>query len=156
MKKINYKLLIICIAIPLIIGAVSAFISMNGMDEFNNVNKPPLTPPGWLFPIVWSILYVMMGVSSYIVLYSNPNKNTANGMIFYAVQLIFNFFWSIFFFKMGLYTFSFIWLLFLLAFIILTLYYFFKVKKIAGYLLIPYTLWVTFAGYLTLGTAILN
>lgn len=156
MKKINVKLLVINIAIPLVVGGLSALLSMAGMKGFETVNKPPLTPAGWLFPVVWTILYIMMGISSYLVLNGKPSKYTGKGIIFYALQLAFNFFWSIFFFKFSLYTFSFVWLLVLLGLIIATIYCFYKVEKCAGYILIPYLVWVTFAGYLTLGTAILN
>ncbi len=156
MKKINLKLLVISIAVPLVIGALSAFLSMSGMKEFEVVNKPPLTPPGWLFPVVWTILYIMMGIASYLVLNGKPGIYASKGLIFYALQLVFNFFWSIFFFRFSLYTFSFVWLLVLLALIFATIYYFYKAVKCAGYLLIPYAIWVSFAGYLTLGTAILN
>jgi len=156
MKKLNIKLLVICIFVPLLVGALSAFLSMGGMKEFETVNQPPLTPPGIVFPIVWTILYIVMGIASYLVLSGKPGIYASRGLIYYALQLVFNFFWSIFFFRFSLYTFSFLWLLVLLGLIIVTIYNFYKVEKWAGYLLIPYAIWVSFAGYLTLGTAILN
>ena len=157
MKKINWKTLIFCIVIPLLVGAISGFISMNGMKEFASINKPPLSPPGFLFPIVWTILYILMGISSYLVLTSDASQNDKrNALIIYGIQLFFNFFWSIFFFNFELYFFSFFWLLALWILIILNIIRFNKISKAASYLLIPYLLWVTFAAYLNLAIAILN
>ncbi|MBQ8404514.1 MAG: tryptophan-rich sensory protein [Clostridia bacterium] len=155
--KIRWKLLIICIAIPLIIGGISAFATMSSMEDFAALEKPPLSPPGWLFPVVWSILYTLMGIASYLVITSGEAQKHINTAItFYAVQLIFNFFWSFFFFNLKLYFFSFAWLIVLWLLIIATLVLFSRVSKTAGYLLIPYLLWVSFAAYLNLGIALLN
>lgn len=155
--KINRKLLIICLAVPLIVGVVSGLLSMGGMEEFARMNKPAFSPPGWLFPVVWTILYALMGLASYLVIVADkPQEEKALPIKLYGLQLAFNFFWSIIFFNMQRYYFAFAWLVVLWVLIILTTYFFYRVSKPAAYLMIPYLLWVTFAGYLNLGVAILN
>lgn len=155
--KIKWKTLLICIAIPLLVGGISGFITMGAMDNFKALDKPPLSPPGWLFPVVWTVLFTLMGIASYFVLTSSASsKDITNALKFYAVQLLFNFLWSILFFNLELYTFAFIWLLVLWVLIIITTVKFYRISKPSGYLLIPYLLWVTFAAYLNLGIAILN
>lgn len=151
------KQLIIAIAIPLITGGLSALISGGGMETFEQINKPPLSPPGFLFPIVWTILYILMGISSYLIYTSDSAQATINEALkVYGLQLAVNFFWSIFFFNFGWYLFSFIWLLLLWVLIILMIVKFLPISKTAAYLQLPYLLWVTFAGYLTLGVYFLN
>ena len=153
---IRWKKLLVCVLIPLLVGGLSALITMGSMENFSSLNKPPLSPPGWLFPVVWTILFVLMGIASYIVLERGSFAETRTALFFYGVQLFFNFFWSIFFFNFELYYFSFLWLLALWVLIIITAVLFFRISKPAGYLMTPYILWVTFAGYLNLGIAILN
>ena len=152
--RINWKKLIICVAIPLLVGGLSALFTMGSMKSFETVNKPPLSPPGWLFPVVWSILFVVMGIASYIV--SESGKENFKALFFYAVQLFFNFWWSIIFFNLEAYLFAFIWLVALWILILITTVSFYKISKAAGYLMIPYLVWVTFAGYLNLGIYLLN
>ena len=155
--KIKWKTLIICIAIPLIVGGISGFITMGAMDDFEGFKQPPLSPPSWLFPVVWSILYIMMGIGSYLVVTSGgPQQHINTAITVYAVQLIFNFFWSLFFFNLNLFYFSFAWLIALWLLIIATLLLFSRLSPAAGYLIIPYLLWVSFAAYLNLGVAMLN
>ena len=153
---IRWKKLLVCVLIPLLVGGLSALITMGSMENFSSLNKPPLSPPGWLFPVVWTILFVLMGIASYIVLERGSFAETRTALFFYGAQLFFNFFWSIFFFNFELYYFSFLWLLVLWVLIVITAVLFFRISKPAGYLMIPYILWVTFAGYLNLGIAILN
>lgn len=152
--KIQWKILIICILIPLAVGGLSALLTKNGMEAFNAANKPPLTPPNWLFPMVWSILFVLMGIASYLVYTAGVPSRAA--LTVYALQLVFNFFWSIFFFNMQWYLFAFVWLVVLWFLILLTTLLFRKSSKAAAYLMIPYLLWVAFAGYLNLGVYLLN
>ncbi len=152
--KIQWEKLIICILIPLAVGSLSALLTQNSMETFNSVNKPALAPPGWLFPVVWSLLYVLMGIASYLVLTSG--KQTGTALAVYAIQLAFNFFWSIIFFNLKLYLFAFIWLVLLWLLILKTTVLFFQISKPAGYLMLPYLLWVTFAGYLNFSIFLLN
>lgn len=154
-KAVNYKKLAANIALPLLVGAVSAWISRDGMQAFKNVPQPPLSPPSALFPIVWTVLYILMGTASYIVSRSDSCE-TDNALTLYAVQLGFNFFWSMFFFKFGMYLFAFFWLAALWVFIWLTARAFGRINKTARNLLIPYLVWVAFAGYLNLGVYFLN
>jgi len=152
--KINWKKLIICILIPLAVGGLSALLTGDGMETFGSLNKPPLSPPAWLFPVAWTILYILMGVASYLVLTSG--KPSGKALTVYGVQLVFNFFWSIIFFNLELYLFAFIWLVALWILILATAYLFYEISKPAGYLMLPYLLWVTFAGYLNLSIYLLN
>ena len=155
--KFNCKTFIFFVAIPLLTGGLASLISRESMAMFELLNKPPLSPPGWLFPLVWTILYTLMGVASYLVFTSGQDSDEIKlAFKVYALQLIFNFFWTILFFNFELYFFAFFWILALLALIILTTFLFYKVSKPAVYLMLPYILWVTFAAYLNLGVAMLN
>ena len=155
--KINLKVLAVCIVIPLLIGLVSAFITSGAMEDFKSLNKPSLTPPSWLFPVVWTVLFILMGIASYFALMSDgQQKDITSALVFYTVQLAFNFLWSLFFFNFGFYRFAFVWLIVLWLLILITTVKFFKLSSLAGYLLLPYLLWVSFAAYLNFGIAYLN
>ncbi|MDP4118116.1 MAG: TspO/MBR family protein [Bacillota bacterium] len=146
---------IIGVAIALGVGALSAFLTRNNMMVYKGIDKPPLAPPSALFPIVWTILFILMGISSAMV-YTKDGGEQKKALFIYAVQLVVNFFWSIIFFNMQAYLFAFIWLILLWLLIILMIYEFSKVSKVAAWLQVPYLLWVTFAGYLNLMIYILN
>ena len=151
------KILFLSIVIPLAVGGLVTFFSKENMFMFNLIEKPPLSPPSWLFPVVWTILYILMGVASYFVFTSTQKENIIKiALQSYVIQLLFNFLWPILFFNLGLYFFTFFWLLALLALIIFTTNLFYKISKLAAYLMVPYILWVFWAGYLNLGIAILN
>lgn len=151
------KTFLIFTTIPLVVGAVASLLTRDSMASFAQLNKPPLSPPGILFPIVWTILYTLMGIASYLVYTSDTSKEDVNSaLLIYFLQLAVNFFWSIFFFNFEWYIFSFFWLVLLWVLIFYTIRLFFPISNTAAYLLIPYLLWVTFAGYLNLGIAALN
>lgn len=152
--NIHWKNLITAVAIPLAVGGLSAWITKDGMKAFETVNQPPLTPPMWLFPVVWSILFVLMGIASYLVVMQKGEDTKA--LTLYAVQLIFNFFWSIWFFNLGWYLFAFLWLVALWILILATTVAFYRISKPAAWLMLPYLVWVVFAGYLNLGVWWLN
>ena len=154
--KQNRRQLLICIAIPLAVGGLSAWLTRGSMDTFAALNKPPLSPPGWLFPVVWTILYILMGIASYLVLTSAKPNRSRSALLVYGVQLFFNFFWPILFFSLKLYLSAFFWLVLLWLLILVTTVLFYKIAKPAGLLLVPYLLWVAFAGYLNLGIYLLN
>ena len=155
--KINKKLLIICLMIPLAVGGTAALLTGGGMETFEALSKPPLSPPGWLFPVIWTILYILMGIASYLVMTSgNPPENIRQALALYGIQLAFNFLWPIFFFTLSAYLFAFIWLVILWLMILATTILFYYFSNVAGYLMIPYLIWVTFAGYLNLGIYLLN
>lgn len=152
--KIQWKKLIVCLAIPLAVGGLSALLTRSGMESFETINKPPLSPPGWLFPVVWTILFVLMGLASYLVAVSGKPSRTA--LTVYGVQLFFNFLWSILFFNLSQYLFAFVWLVILWILILITTVLFYRISKSAGYLMLPYLLWVAFAGYLNFAIYLLN
>ena len=155
--KIKWKNLLVAIAIPLATGGLSAFLTRDAMMDFESLVKPPLSPPGWLFPVVWTILYVLMGISSYIIYQADANKIIKRSAITaYALQLFFNFFWSIIFFNMKNYLFAFIWLILLVLTIVATMIRFKRISDTAFYLLIPYIIWCIFALYLNYGIYLLN
>ena len=154
--RIEWKKLLICIAIPLAVGGLSALFTSGNMDLYNEINQPSLAPPGWLFPVVWTILYVLMGIALYIVVITKTRDDKRRAIISFGVQLFFNFFWSILFFNARAFLFAFVWLIFLWLAIIANIYFFYKINKNAGKLLIPYLVWVTFAGYLNLAIFLLN
>lgn len=159
-KETKSKLLtfIIAIIIPLATGGFSAFLTKDNMNIYGEINTPPLSPPSFLFPVVWTILYVLMGISSAFIWFQRAdNKEQADkGLLIYAASLVFNFIWSLIFFNFRLYLFSFIWLVVLLVLIVLTIINYKKLLPLAAYLQIPYLLWVAFAGYLNFGIWMLN
>lgn len=147
--------LIICIFIPLAVGGLSAFLTKDAMSIYSQILKPDFSPPSYIFPIVWTILYILMGISSYLI-YSSDNKTKQSALNWYAVQLLFNFIWSIIFFNFQNYLFSFLWLLALIICICIMIIEFYKISPIAAYLQIPYLLWCVFAAYLNLSIYLLN
>ncbi len=145
MKIKNKSSLIISILIPILIGTLSSLFSGNMSTSM--FNKPSISPPSFLFPIVWTILYILMGISSYII-YSSDNPNKGKALTIYVIQLFFNFFWSIIFFGFSQYLFAFVWLIALIIIIIMMIYQFYAIEPLAAYLQIPYLLWCFFAAYL--------
>ena len=154
--KIHLKKLLIAIGIPLLVGGLSALLTMGSMSSFEEVRKPPLSPPSWLFPVVWTILFILMGIASYLIVTAEENTLKLPALVLYGTQLFFNFFWSIIFFNLEAYLFAFVWLIILWLLILATIVTFYKISKPAAFLLIPYLLWVTFAGYLNFGIFLLN
>ncbi|MGL5379301.1 TspO/MBR family protein [Clostridium sp.] len=141
--------LIINILIPVAGGAIVGLLNKNTMHTYELLKKPIFTPPAIVFPIVWTILYILMGIAAYRIYMRNKQGANDNGAYFYyLVQLIFNFMWSFIFFTFRLYGISFIWLIILFVLVIITFIKFIKVDKLAGYLLIPYIVWLVFAGIL--------
>lgn len=149
---------VISVVIALAVGGISALLTMNNMDLYSKIEQPALAPPPWLFPVVWTILYVLMGIGAALVYNRKDFKpeETRNALIIYAINLALNFFWSIIFFNLEAYLFAFIWLVALWIVIIAMIISFRKVSPVAAYLQIPYLIWVTFAGYLNLAIYILN
>ncbi len=152
---INKKALSISLLISLGVGAISGILTSNSMEQYNSYTQPPLAPPGFIFPIVWTILYNLMGISSYIV-YESDSEYRIPALMVYALQLIFNFVWPILFFNLNMFLLAFIWLIILWALILAMILLFYRVNKTAGLLQIPYLLWVTFAAYLNFMVYYLN
>jgi tryptophan-rich sensory protein len=117
--KIQWKKLIVSIAIPLGTGLLAGWITSGSAEMFETVNKPPLSPPAWLFPVAWSILYVLMGIAFYRVWTAvTTNEKRKEAFLFYFAQLLFNFFWPIIFFNLQEYLFAFVWLVILWVLVI--------------------------------------
>ena len=153
MKKA--KPYILSILLALTVGGLSALATANNMDIYDKIKMPPLSPPGWLFPIVWSILFFLMGISAAIIFTSDsPQKDDA--LFIYAVSLVLNFAWTIFFFNMQSFIVSFIILAALWTTIIITMIKYYRISKAAAWIQLPYLLWVTFAAYLNFAIALLN
>ncbi len=155
--KIEKKKIVICIAIPLLVGLISGLLTRGGMMSFATLNQPPLSPPAWLFPVVWTILYTLMGISSYLVLVSEgESKERTDALAVYFYQLVVNFLWPVFFFSFQWYLFAFVWLLFLWVLVAIMIWRFWSISKVAAYINIPYLIWLTFAAYLNFGVWWLN
>lgn len=155
--KLDKRLLALCIAIPLLVGVVTSLLTGGGMEVFASVEKPPLSPPGWLFPVVWTILYILMGISSYLILTSETDESVKERAIrIYGLQLLVNFLWPTFFFNFRWYGFSFFWLLLLWFLVLVMILRFWENNKLAAYMNIPYLIWLTFAAYLNWGIWRLN
>ncbi len=153
-KKI--KPYVISVLIALGVGALSALFTSGNMDVYGTINRPSLAPPAIVFPIVWTILFTLMGISSAIVYTKGEGEERVEALKVYVLQLVVNFFWSIIFFNLKTYFFAFLWLLILWVLIISMILRFYKISPLAAYLQIPYLLWVTFAGYLTFMIFLLN
>lgn len=153
--KNNIKTFIISVLIPLLTGGLAGLLTSKSMVIYKHLNLPPLSPPGFIFPIVWTILYILMGIGAYFIIISNSSTKT-EALRTYALQLVLNFLWTIVFFNMRNFLLAFMILIALWALIIKMIITFKNIKPIAGYLQIPYLLWVTFAGYLNFMVFILN
>lgn len=155
MKKKWYWL--VCMALPLAVGGLAGFITRDSFEIYSHLNLPPFSPPGWVFPVAWSILYLAMGIASGLVLSSGASQEqTMSALRLYILQLAVNFVWPILFFGQSLYQISFFWLLLLLLLVILVTIWFYRIIPSAGILLIPYLMWLIFAGYLNFGVYFLN
>lgn len=155
--KIDIKKLLKSIALPLVVGTVAGFLTRGSMESFESLNKPALSPPGWLFPVVWTVLYILMGISFYLIDEANAgSKETREAKRIYYLQLAVNFLWSFFFFSFEWYLFAFVWLILLWVLIIVMISRFAGISKVAAYINIPYLFWVTFAAYLNWAIWLLN
>ena len=134
----NYKNLIIFIAIPLVLGVIVGLITSKGSSSYDGI------VPGWIFPVVWSILYIMMGISSYLI---RDDRKLLN---IYIVSLVMNLLWPIIFFGFKLKVLGFFWILLLILVVGYMIYRFYDKNKVSAYLLIPYLLWIIFASILNL------
>ena len=139
------------------IGGLSGYLTRDGVELYNQtIQQPQLSPPSIVFPIVWGILYILMGISAARIYMSQPSDTRTKAMVLYVVQLVMNFFWSINFFNLQKFGIAFLWLVILWSLILAMILVFQKIDVIASRLQIPYLLWVTFAAYLNLGVWLLN
>ena len=149
---------LVAIAIPMTVGIISATLTKDSMAVYGELKSPPLSPPGVVFPIIWTILFLFMGISSAMI-YIDREKNlesAKSGFAWYALSLILNFSWSIIFFNMQAAFFALIVIILLAYSIIRTILEYRKLKPLAAYLQIPYALWVIFAAYINGGIWLLN
>lgn len=146
-KRIIYSLL------PIIGGAIVGLITSGYMD-YRDMIKPPLSPPGIVFPIVWTILYILMGISYFLATKDNEDNKELDQI--YLLQLLVNFMWPIIFFVLEMYFTAFLWIILLLILVIVMIKELLNVNKVSGYLQIPYLIWLLFATYLNLGITLLN
>ena len=154
--KNKWKRLIFCLVLPLAVGGLATLFS-GGMGSYKDLEQPPLSPPGWVFPVVWTALYLMMGYASWRMWESGkPKIAIRRAWVFYGIQLGLNFIWPILFFRFQWFLVAFVVLLLLWIAILQTMRLFTRLEERAGDLLIPYLLWVTFAGYLNFGVFLLN
>ena len=154
-KTVKPAVYAVSIATALAVGAASALLSMKGMKEYAQLDQPPLSPPGWLFPVVWTILYVLMGISAAKV-YLAGTTDTKPALRIYFAQLIVNALWSPIFFELELRLVAFVWLLILIVLTVVMIGRFKRVDLTAGDLQFPYLIWLLFAAYLNMATFILN
>lgn len=149
--KTNVKIipLVLNIIIPLFGGWLVGYINRNSMDVYRGIEKPIFAPPAIVFPIVWTVIYILMGVAAYRIYIKNKEGvDDKDAYFFYIIQLILNFMWSFIFFTFRLYGISFLWIVLLFIFVVITFIKFIKIDKIAGALLIPYMIWLVYAGFL--------
>lgn len=144
------------ILLPLIVGTVSGLLTRSGVQAFTQTAvKPFFMPPNWLFPVAWTILYILMGYAAYLYnIGFSAEKKVAS--FIYCTQLFFNFMWSFIFFNATNYLFAFIWIIILWVLIIANTILFYKENKPAGFLFVPYLIWVTFAAILNFSVFLLN
>ena len=146
-KRIIYSLL------PIVGGALVGLI-ISGYMNYGDMVKPPLSPPSYIFPIVWTILYILMGISYFIATKDKENDKDLNQI--YLLQLFVNLFWPIIFFVLKMYFTAFLWIILLIILVIVMIKELLKNNKISGYLQIPYLIWLLFATYLNIGIFLLN
>ncbi len=155
--KIRWKSLLICLAIPLAVCGLSAFLTKDAMKEFSQLLQPPLSPPAWGFPVVWTVLFILMGLATYLVVTAQGRPGTRLSALWaYAAQRLANFVWPLLFFRGKLWLPAFFWLLLLCTMVVGTLVLFGRIRPMAGVLMVPYLAWVSFAGYLNFGIYLLN
>jgi tryptophan-rich sensory protein len=157
MKNIDIKKLISALILPQLAGlAGSLFVTPNLDSWYSGLSKPVFTPPNWLFAPAWTTLFVLMGISLYFVYVSEKSKNRDIFITFFYIQLLLNFLWNVLFFGLNNPLLGLIEIIILIATVVVTMVYGFKVKKVSGYLLIPYILWLCFATALNIGIFVLN
>lgn len=147
--------LIFSLVLSLGVGALSAMLSGNIAETYGSLTQPFFAPPPQIFPIVWTILYILMAVSAWLI-YCSDSPQKMEALKTYAIQLTLNFFWSILFFRFDMRLLAFFWLLLLIYYIIVMIKQFYEINKWAAYLQIPYLLWCMFAAVLNLSLYLLN
>lgn len=149
--------LLFSLFLPLAVGGIAGALTRSNVGVYESLTLPDLSPSASVFPIVWSALYIIMGIASYLVWRAEGNTDTKKqALSLYVIQLVFNFIWPLLFFNLQNYLAAFIWLILLLLLVIATIALFARVSKPAAWLMIPYVLWILFAGYLNFSVYLLN
>ena len=139
------------------VGLLSGLLSRGGTESFQmTAAQPPLSPPGWVFPVVWTVLYALMGISAVRIWLSPDSAARSRGLNLFVVQLVLNFFWSLIFFNARAYGLAFVWVILLWVTVLAMILEFWKVDRLASLLQIPYLIWLTFAAHLAFGVWVLN
>ena len=156
MKKIDWLQLLTIILIAEFVGVLGSLLSGNTGEIYTSLIKPPLSPPGWLFGVVWPVLYLLMGIAAYLIYQAPQTLERQKATAFYWIQLFVNFLWPIVFFRFEWYWIAVIIIILLDILVSITARLFYKINKAAGYLMIPYLIWILFATCLNIGIAVLN
>jgi len=156
MKKIDWIQLLTIILISELVGVLDSLLSGNQGVIYTSFVKPPLSPPGWLFGVIWPVLYLLMSIAAYIIYQTPQTLERKEATTIYWIQLFVNFLWPIVFFRFEWYWIAVGVIILLDILVSITTLRFYKINKAAGYLIIPYLLWILFATYLNIGIAVLN
>ena len=157
MNNANLKKYAFWILVTEAVGALSGFLSREGMEIYaQTIRQPPFSPPGWIFPVVWTVLYALMGIGIARIRSASPGRDSRRGTNLFIAQLIVNFFWSLIFFNARALGFAFFWLLALWLLVLLMILRWYRVDKTSAWLQLPYLLWLTFAAYLNFSVWQLN
>lgn len=155
--KSNWKVYTVWVLITEAVGALSGWLSREGMMLYGeSVLQPPLSPPDWVFPVAWSVLYALMGIGAARIWLAEDSPQRKRGLNLFIAQLIVNFFWSLIFFNLQAFGFAFFWLLLLWGLVVWMILTFYKVDPLAAWLQVPYLIWLTFAAYLSGAVWLLN
>lgn len=155
LKKIISALKVILL--PVLVGALSGFLISGNTDVYEVLMKPPFALPGGLFPVVWTVLYLLMGIALYLFLKSDASaEDKQEGKTLFFIQLLLNFLWPLLFFNGGQRFLAFLLLIVLFVFVVLTTLKFYRAKPASGILLLPYLLYTAYAGYLNFAIWYLN
>lgn len=154
--RFQWKALIASLAISLGTGVLSSLLTPNIMEEYERLYQPPFAPPGWVFPIAWTVLYVLMGLAAFLIRVSTVpcKEGKEQALKLYVVQLALNLLWPVIFFRLGAYLPAFFWLIGLWFLVFLLVKRFGAIDELAGKLMMPYLLWLTYAAYLNLAVAL--
>ncbi len=150
------KSIIIFLAVTIAVGLLASYLIMDYTDRYLILQKPEAAPPKWIFPVAWSILYILMGIAGGLAYCTAGNDQKKNVIILYGLQLFVNFLWPVFFFRAGNIMLAFYALLFLWVIVLANILLYAKINRYSAYLFAPYIIWVSFAAYLNYSIYLLN
>lgn len=155
-RTFHLRKFITSVGLTVLTGVLVGIITSGQYELYGEIIKPPFSPPRAVFPVVWSILYILMGIALYFIRITPDSPQKSQALLFFGLQLFFNFCWPIAFFNFGAFCFAAIWLVVLLVLVGITTYKFFEISSIGGILLLPYLIWCAYATYLNIGVCLLN